>query len=149
MRNWMPTLNAYSIMAMCAIVGMLLTANSNALPQAMTSSQLQGVRGGQDYFCCVSIVDPDGTNCDACLSHGNGKYVKCTSTASDNTHGPFYNQNPAQRWSFFETACGISSAVTYNSSSCTGQPFSTGNCYRTYTMGARMVPPTGVNCSQY
>ena len=148
MRNWMSTPCAYSMMAMFAIVGTLLTPISNELPQTLDAAELQGVRGGADYFCCVSIIDPDGTNCDACLSNGNGMYVKCTSTASDNTHGPFFNQTPGQRWSFFETACGSSTAVTYNSSSCTGQPFSYGTCYRTYTMGARM-PASGVNCSGY
>ena len=131
----------HCIASLLAIVVALLTANSTALPQSMSSAQLQGVRGGEDFYCCVVITDPMGINCNSCVSDGNGKFVKCSPTSTDTTHGEFYNQIPPQKVTLTETPCGSSIAITYDLSSCTGNPYSYGTCFRTYTKGAAGLPP--------
>ena len=148
MSMWKQLKSVFAGAGVLAILWMALGGGANAKPQALDSGQLSDVRGGQTFFCVTKKAAPASQRCDACLSNGNARYIKCTdATAADDVSPYVPMQTPAQVWSLDPRFCNWwNTAITYNASTCTGTVYTTGSCARSHQK-ATAVSGAGVTCS--
>lgn len=118
-----------------------------ASPCLVGEPELREVRGGQDYYCVGSLIDPNGMNCDQCQSNGiysNYTSYSCNTNSLDMKLTFVRGQSPGQRWDLTETPCG-GEGTTYPTPWCGGvYPAST--CGRSYSKATFLGTANGVYC---
>lgn len=149
MKVWKLTvLKCVGIVAL-AMIG-VFAEGGYASPSLVGEPELQEVRGGGDKFCVGSLIDPNGMNCDYCLSNGiysgNTSY-SCNTNFLDMTYEFAPGQSPGQRWDFSETPCG-GQGTTYPVPSCVGVFPPDGPCTRNYTKATFLGYSNGAYCGE-
>lgn len=139
-----------SLMTGVGIIAMTMTGafifSSSIAPRALAVTELQQVKGGQWYYCVGSAIDPNGTNCDKCLSDGNNGSTKCDTPGLDMTVQFAHGQSPAQIWDLSEAQCtGI--ADKFSDAACQSPMVGFFDpCRRTYTAATFIGYAGGVYC---
>lgn len=116
--------------------------------RSVASGELAAFQGGFDQYCTDIISpDPGGTNCDACLSDGNARYIKCVVTLTDDTYVP--SKSPSYRV-IEERRCTTapSTAIVYTDNGCTKATKTKEACLRQHTWVQNPASNAwGVNCN--
>lgn len=129
-------------------VVLMFAGSTSSAARILTDDDLRFYSGGEDKFCVLPITDPAGTNCDVCLSDGNGGSVKCIYNAVDETYKYVKQQSPAQLWSYDYIKCpsGAGTAIIYKDKSCTTYKMTT-YCGRSYHKMTYKGTAPGVPCN--
>ena len=103
--------------------------------------------GGDGAYCSTPIDDPDRPNCDECVSDGNERYIKCSSTGNSEVSQYTPNMSPANLIPYDLTDCN-GTAKKYSDAGCTTAVSDAITCLRKYNKAGVPRTVTGVTCPE-
>lgn len=136
-----------SVLTATAVIASVFAIALVPIKGSMLSAvELRSIRAGALYYCATCIT---GTGaCNDCLSDGNGRYVKCSTTMPNMTYVTDYNDPtfPSPTCDINTVNCGGVADYFYNRDAngiCVNY-WKTTTCFRTFTSGTSGT--ASVNC---